>query len=322
MPNKSSDQRNRGRDAQSPQHIPWGGWKDVMKRVKNNISTDRLSMVSAAMAYYALFAFVPSLSAVVLIYAWISDPSEIQEHMKAVSDFIPEEAQALIQKQLSGLATTGALGLGAIGALLIALWSASKGSKAIIEAMNVIYDEHEERGFFKLNIFALGMTLLAAVMAIVAMGVIIVIPSFAKYTDFLPFNGIIIQVLGWIILLSLFTFFLAFAYRFGPDRRKAKWKWVTPGAVFSSLLWAMVSALFSWYAQEFGNFNKTYGSLGAIVVLMLWFYISSFVVLLGGEINAEIEHQTKIDSTKEPDRPMGEREAYVADTLGDANIHH
>ncbi|MFP5384797.1 MAG: YihY/virulence factor BrkB family protein [Bacteriovoracia bacterium] len=323
MRSKREDQ-DRGRNAESPRHIPYQGWKDVMKRVKSEVKSDRLSLVSAAMAYYALFAFVPSLTAIVLMYAWISDPSEIQQHMSAVSEFLPKEAQTIISDQLGQLSgqASGALRLGVIGALLIALWSASKGSKAIIEAMNIIYDEKEERGFFKLNFFALGMTLLAALLGILAIGVLVVVPAVMSFLDFVPFMGFIIQTVSWILLLAIFSFFLSFAYRFGPNRSNAKWKWVSSGAVISSVLWAIVSALFSWYAQEFGNFNKTYGSLGAIIVLMMWFYLSSFVILLGGEINAELEHQTKKDSTEEPDQPMGERNAYVADTLGESPIHH
>ena len=320
---RNTEQDDRGRTAESPREIPPKGWKDVMLRVKGEIKSDRLSLVSAAMAYYALFAFVPALSAIVLIYAWISNPSDIEQHMSAISNFLPEEAQTILGdqlKQLSGHAPQ-ALGIGAIGALLIALWSASKGSKAIIEAMNIIYDEKEERGFFKLNFFALGMTLLGTVLGILAIGVLVIVPVVVNFLE-LPLNEIVVQVLSWVLLLMIFTFFLSFVYRFGPNRAHAKWRWVSTGAIVSSVLWAIVSALFSWYAQEFGNFNKTYGSLGAIIVLMMWFYLSSFVVLLGGEINAELEHQTKKDSTKEPDQPMGKRRAYVADTLGESPVHH
>lgn len=321
---ESGTKVTRGRNAKAPQHIPAPGWKDVLKRVKQGIKDDRLSMISAAMAYYALFAFVPALSSVVLMYAWVSDPAEIQGHMAAMSRFLPADAQNILSEQLGALAgkASGSLGVGAIGTLLIALWSASKGSKAVIEAMNMIYEEKESRGFFKLNIFALGMTLLGVLMGILAIGVIVLVPIMTNIFNFVPMVSILGTIGSWVVLLGIFSFYLSFAYRFGPDRENAKWKWVSWGAVFSAVAWAMVSALFSWYAKEFGNFNKTYGSLGAIIVLMTWFYLSSFVILIGAEINAELEHQTAKDTTTGPERPMGERDATMADTLGESPVHH
>lgn len=311
---------HRGRDAETPGQIPKAGWKDTLIRVKNEIKTDRLSLVSAAMAYYALFAFVPALSSVVLIYAWVSDPAEISNHLSKVSQFIPSEAQTMLNDQLKNLSSKapGALGFSAITALLIALWSASKGSKAIIEAMNIIYDEQDKRGFFKSNFLALGMTLLAAVFGVLAIAVIVVVPIVTNLFDFGGIAKTVGTATSWLVLLALFSVFLSFIYRFAPNRDQAKWKWVSWGAVIASVLWAIASALFSIYANEFGNFNKTYGSLGAIIVLMMWFYISSFVVLLGGEINAELEHQTKRDTTRGPDKPLGKRGATMADTIGES----
>ena len=311
----------RGRDAKTPSEIPKKGWKDTLIRVKKEAKSDRLSMVSAAMAYYALFAFVPAISSIVLIYTWVSDPAEISSHISKVSQFIPEEIQTMLNEQLKGLASKAptTLGLSAISALLIALWSASKGSKAIIEALNIIYDEEDKRGFFKLNFLALGMTFLGAVLGVLALSVVVVVPAIINLFNFGGTTEIIATSASWIVLLTLFTFYLSFTYRFAPNREKAKWKWVSWGAVIAAVLFALASALFSWYAKEFGNFNKTYGSLGAIIVLMMWFYISSFVVLLGGEINAELEHQTKKDTTKGPDKPLGTRGASMADTVGEAS---
>lgn len=311
-------QQTRGREAKSPTEVPAKGWKDILMRVKAEVSNDKISLISAAMAYYALFAFVPSISSVVLIYAWVSDPSEIMGHINSLSRFIPGDMQEILKQQLGTLAskTSTTLGFGAITALLLALWSASKGSKAVIEAMNIIYEEEDNRGFIKTNLLAIGMTLVGALLAVVAIGVIVVVPAI---TNFIPIANKIEFVgtaASWLTLLALFTFFLSFVYRYGPHRKKAKWKWVSWGAVTASVLFVIVSGLFSWYAKEFGNFNKTYGSLGAIIVLMTWFYLSSFVVLLGAEINAELEHQTKRDSTVGPEKPLGERGAEMADSVG------
>ncbi len=309
----------RGRDARSPKDIPAKGWKDTMVRVKKEIKDDRISLVSAAMAYYALFSLVPALTSVVLIYAWVSDPSDITQHISRISQFIPSELQEILKTQLSTLASTASssLGIGAIFSLLLSLWAASKMSKAVIQAMNIIYDEEDGRGFFKLNGLALSLTLLGAVLSIIAIGVIIGIPAVTSLFNFPQVIETAVSIGSWVILLALFSFFLSIIYRFGPNRSKAKWKWVSWGAVIAAVLWAITSLLFSWYAKEFGNFNKTYGSLGAVIVLMTWFYLSSFVILLGGEINAELEHQTSIDSTRGKPKPMGKRNAVMADTLGD-----
>lgn len=312
---------DRGRHAESPKDIPAKGWKDTFLRVKNGIKRDHVSMVSAAMAYYCLFAFVPALTSVVLIYAWISDPSEIYGHIEKASSVIPAELQTMLKSQLGGLASkaSSTLGIGAIGSLLVSLWAASKASSALIEALNIIYEQEEKRGFFKSTALALGMTLLGAVLSILAIGVIVGIPAITNFFNFPEAIETAATIGSWVLLLAIFSFYLSFAYRYGPDRDKAKWKWVSSGAVIASVLWVIVSALFSWYAKEFGNYNKTYGSLGAVIVLMMWLYISSFVVLLGGEINAESEHQTKKDTTRGPERPMGRRGARMADTLGESH---
>jgi membrane protein len=311
-------ENHRGRNASSPKDIPAKGWKDTLMRVKDQIEHDRISMVSAAMAYYALFAFVPALTSVVLIYAWVSDPNEIAGHIAKLKQFLPAELLSTINEQLQGLASNASskLGFGAIFSLLLSGWAASKGTKSFIEAMNIIYEEEDQRGFIKLNAMAVGLALLGSVLAILAIGVVVGIPAITSFLN-IPDN---LQIIGtaasWVLLLGIFSFYLSIIYRYGPDRQRAKWKWVSAGAIIASVLFAIVSALFSWYAKEFGNFNKTYGSLGAIIVLMTWFYLSSFVILLGGEINAELEHQTKRDSTTGPERPLGNRGAKMADTVG------
>ena len=275
-------------------------------------------MVSAAMAYYALFAFIPALTSVVLIYAWVSDPNEIAGHIAMAKKLLPADIMNTINEQLQALASKASskLGFGAIFSLLLSAWYASKGTSAIIEAMNIIYEEEDQRSFIKRNALAIGMALLGAVLAIIAMGVVVGIPAITSFFNFGGTFEIIGTAASWVILLAIFSFYLSFEYRFGPDRQKAKWKWVSDGAIIASVLWAVVSALFSWYAKEFGNFNKTYGSMGAIIVLMTWFYLSSFVILLGAEINAELEHQTKRDSTTGPERPLGARGAKMADEVG------
>lgn len=309
---------SRGRWANSPQEIPPRGWKDILLRVKSNIKTDRLTLLSAAMAYFALFSLVPALSSLVLIYAWVSDPQEISNHISSISQVIPSELEQVLTTTLGSLASTtsSSLGVGAILSLLISLWAASKISKSVIEAMNIIYDEEDHRGFFKSAFLALGLTLLGIVLSILALAVIVGIPTITNFLDLPQVLETSVTIGSWVILLAIFSFFLSVIYRYGPDRNNAKWRWVSLGSVVAAVLWAITSLLFSWYAKEFGNFNKTYGSLASIIVLMTWFYLTSYVILLGGEINAEIEHQTKKDSTIGKEKPMGKRRATMADTLG------
>lgn len=317
-PRKTSDENARGREAQTPGEIPAQGWKDTLVRVKKEVGEDRLSMVAAAMAYYALLAFVPALTSVILIYAWINDPSAISRQISEVSRFLPAEAQTILRDQLTSLAskTPTTLGLSAIGTLLFSLWSASKGSAAVMDAMNIIYDEKEERSFIRRTGMAIWMTLLGALLSIVAMLVVVGLPPIIANFHFPTLFETLAAGIGWIVLLLIFSFYLSFAYRFGPSRAKAKWVWVSRGSIIASILWAATSLLFSWYAAKFGNFNKTYGSLGAVIVLMTWFYISSFIILLGGEINSELEHQTRKDTTTGSPKPMGTRGARMADTVG------
>ena len=317
-PKKETDQAGRGRNADTPAEIPAKGWKDTLVRVKKEISEDRVGMLAASMSYYSLLACVPALTSMVLLYAWFSDPADISRHISEIARFLPREAETILREQLTSLASKAptTLGLSAIGSLLFSLWSASKGSTSVIEAMNIIYDEKECRGFVKRTAMALGLTLLGTVLSLVAILVVVALPAITGIFNFGPMFETLGNAAGWVLLLLIFSFYLSCVYRFGPCRAKAKWKWVSRGSIIASVLWALTSALFSWYASNFGNFNKTYGSLGAVVVLMTWFWISSYIILIGGEINSELEHQTKKDTTTGTPKPMGARGAEMADTVG------
>lgn len=273
--------------------------KAVFVSVKDGIKNNHLSLLSAAMSYYALFALVPAISSVVLIYAWISDPSEITRHMEYAKGFIPAQMQNILKDQLLNLAdqaNSQALGIGAIISVAISLWGASKASRAFMEALNMIADKSDQRGFFKLNFTSLSITAIAVFLAFVSLGVIILIPVLTNFIDLGPPVQIGMNVVSWVVLFSLFTFFLNFSYRFGVDRKgETEKKWFYPGSIVAALLWIIASAGFSWYAKEFGKFNKSYGSLGAMIVLMTWFYVSSFTFLIGGQVN-EAMKKRKIET--------------------------
>lgn len=315
---RGKNESDRGRNAETPKEIPAKGWKDTLMRVKKEVSDDKVSMLAASMSYYALLACVPALTSMVLLYAWFSNPAEISRHIAEISRFLPSEAEEILRGQLTALSSKApsTLGLSAIGSLLFSLWSASKGSTSVIEAMNIIYGEKECRGFFKRTAMALGFTLLGTVLSLVAIVVVVAMPAITAAFNFGPMFETLGNIAGWFTLLLIFSFYLSCVYRFGPCRQKAKWKWVSRGSIIASILWALTSLLFSWYAASFGDFNKTYGSLGAVVVLMTWFWLSGYIILLGGEINSELEHQTKKDTTTGQSKPMGTRGARMADTIG------
>ena len=315
---RTVERGDRGRSAEVPSEIPATGWKDTLLRVKKEINEDKVSMLAASMSYYALLACVPALTSMVLLYAWFSNPAEISNHISQISRFLPQEAETILRGQLTTLASQApsTLGLSAIGTLLFSLWSASKGSTSVIEAMNIIYGEKENRGFVKRTAMAIGFTLLGTILSLVAIVVVVAMPAITSIFNFGPMFETLGSIAGWVALLFIFSFYLSCLYRFGPCRQSAKWNWVSRGSIIASVLWALTSLLFSWYASRFGNFNKTYGSLGAVVVLMTWFWLSSYIILIGGEINSELEHQTKKDTTTGRPEPMGSRGAFMADTVG------
>ena len=319
-PLTASVERGRGRLASHPSQIPARGWKDIATRVYKSISEDRILAESAGITYYALLAIFPAIAALVSIYGMFADPAEIASTLRSVEGILPGGAIDVVREQLTRIAAQprSTLGLGAILGLLVSLWSANAGIKALFDALNIVYGEKEKRGFFSLNATSLAFTIAAIGFLLIAIGAVAVLPAILKH---LPLGYVlewIISLLRWPILLAAVVVALAFVYRYGPSRDRPKWKWVTWGSAIAGVLWLGLSALFSWYAANFGSYNETYGSLGAVVGFMTWLWISAIVILLGGEINAEMEHQTLRDSTEGHPVPLGARGAVVADSVGAA----
>jgi len=314
------DQDDRGRYARKPSDIKWRGWKDIFWRVWNEQSRDRVSMVAAGVAFYAMLAVFPALAAAVSIYGLVADPQTIQAQLNTVSGVMPQEAFGLINDQLQTLVRqpAGKLSLTLLGSLLVTLWSANNGMKSFIEALNIVYNEEEKRGFFKLNLVSLGFTLAAILFGIVALSLVVAVP--ALIGRLAPvFGGMqtAILFLRWVPLALLIIIGLAVIYRYGPSRRAPHWRWVTWGSAGATILWLLASMLFSFYVSHFGSYNKMYGSVGAVVILMMWFYLTAYIALLGAETDSEMEHQTVQDTTVGGEKPMGQRQAYVADTVGE-----
>jgi membrane protein len=210
----------------------------------------------------------------------------------------------------------GKLTFGFLLGLGIALWSANAGMKSLFDALNVIYDEIEKRSFIRLNLESLGFTICAIAGGVVAVSAVVVFPLLLAAFGLTTLDAPLIAFLRWPVMFALMLLALAVLYRYGPSRRPAKWRWLSVGSVFAALTWLGVSSLFSWYLAHFANYDATYGALGAVVGMMMWMWLSAIVVLVGAELNAEIEHQTAQDSTVGTEKPLGFRGAVMADTVG------
>jgi len=311
----------RGRQARRPREIPAAGWKDVALRVKTEMSEDNLSIVAAGVAFYGLLAIIPAIAAAVSIYGLFVSPDVFQEQFANVAGFLPPQARDVLTEQMERITASAdtALGWAAAVSMLLALASAMKGATALITATNIAYEEQESRGFIRLYALAFALTLGGVLFVIVSLTLVAALPAII---DLFPLPDAVrtaAKTLRWPLLALFLMLGLAALYRYAPDRREAKWRWISWGAVLATLLWLAGSALFSFYVSNFGSYNETYGSLGAVVILLMWFYLSAYIVLLGAEFNAETEHQTIRDSTVGPVSPLGERDAYVADTVGRAH---
>jgi membrane protein len=309
----------RGKDATEPQQIPRRGWKEILARTWRESQEDNVSIIAAGVAFYALLAIFPALAAALAIYGFVADPHTISQHLDFLIGVLPSDARSVLERQLSDLAMqpTAALSFGALFGIALALWSASSGVKSMMTALNIAYEEGEKRGFLRYNALALATTFGAIIAGLIALTLIAILPPLVQALPLPQWLHWLLSVLPWPVLALGAITAIAILYRYGPSRNEARWNWVTWGATAATVLWLIASALFSWYAANFANYNKTYGSVGAIVVLLMWFYITAFVVLLGAELNAEMERQTAQDTTREPWKPMGSRGARMADTVVD-----
>jgi membrane protein len=309
---------DRGRSADIPTQVPARGWKDVLMRVKVESKQDNISLLAGGVAFFGLLALVPALVALVSVYGMVADPEDVEQQVGDALTAAPEEVRDLLTQQLSSITqdTGSALGLAAAISVLVALWSASSGVKNLIAGTNAAYDEDETRGFVKLRAVSLAFTLGTILFMVAAIFLIAVVPALLAETGLGSAGRMVAGVLRWVLLFVAMMVGLSILYRYGPDRDGARWSWVSPGAVFATVLWLIGSVGFAIYTANFGKYNETYGSLGAIVVVMLWLFITALAVLLGAELNAELERQTRKDTTKGQPRAMGERQATAADTLG------
>jgi membrane protein len=310
----------RGRLADTPSEIPAKGWKDILLRVYGNVGGHRLLALAAGMTFYSLLAVFPALAALVAIYGLFSDPATIAGHLGTLSGFLPGGALDVARDQLTRVASKGAQALGFtfVVGLGISLWSANAAMKSLFDTLNIVYGENEKRSFIKLNALSLSFKLAGILFSMLAIGAVVVLPIALGYVGLSDAADLLVRVARWPGLFIVLTLALAFIYRYGPSRETRRWRWITWGSASAAALWLAASDLFSWYTANFGNYNQTYGSLGAVIGFMTWLWISAIAVLLGAEVDAEMEHQTARDTTEGSPKPMGARGAKMADTLGSA----
>jgi len=309
----------RGRHAKAPWQIPWKGWKDIFWRTYQQIGEDRLLAVAAGVVFYGLLAVFPAVTAVVSLYGLFASPAVISEQLALLSGILPDSAVEILREQIGRLtANSSKLGVGFIFGLAVALWSANSGMKAIMDALNVVYEEKEKRGFIKLNLVSLGFTLAGIGVLLLALATVVVLPVALNFLGLHNATYLLLRIARWPLLTLVIILGLAVLYRYGPSRREPRWQWISVGSVVAAVAWLISSALLSWYLANFAHYDATYGSLGAGIGMMMWMWISSIVILFGAQLNSEIEHQTIRDSTVPGDKPLGARGAVMADTVGKA----
>lgn len=311
-------EQGRGRSADRPSEIPIRGWKDVLWRLWSQLSDDRILLIAAGTTFYMLLALFPALAAFVSVYGFVSDPKTIADQIAFLGEILPSGGFEVIQSQLEALAgqETSALGYGFLFGLGIALWSANNGMKTLFDAMNIAYEEKEKRSFIKLNFISFAFTLGAMLIGILFLVSVSVIPAVLAMLRLNDWTEFLIYVLRWPVMIVATAAAITLIYRFGPSREKARWRWLTWGSAIATFIWIAASVGFSFFLENFADYNATYGALGAAIGFMMWIWISVTILIVGAELNAELEHQTGQDSTIGAPLPIGERGAVMADTLG------
>lgn len=307
----------RGQNADSPTEIPVRGWWDILRRTVQQASADRVVTEAAGVTFYVILALFPALSATVSLYGLFAEPATINDHLSALSGVVPGGGMEIISDQVQRVSSQGggALGFGAAASLLLSLWSANGATKAIFDALNVVYEEEERRSFLRRTATTLAFTIGAILFALLAIAAVVALPIVLDFVGLGFTVELLLRVSRWPLLLVVIAVLLACLFRYGPSRDTARWRWVSWGGAFAAVGWLVGSAAFSFYVANFGSYNETYGALGAVIGFMTWIWISTAIVLTGAELDAEMERQTEKDTTTGPAQPMGGRGARMADTV-------
>jgi len=311
---RTSDDDRRGREAEQPQHLG-KGWLDVVKRSLKQVKRDNVQILASGVAFWFFLALVPTIVALISIYGLLADPTQVSEQVHRFGSALPRAIVKFLDQQLK-LVTQSShskLGFGLVISVLAALYSASKGTRALIEATNAAYDEEETRGFLKVRLLALAFTAGGVLLAVGGMAILGFGPGLGRRLG--PLGPVVVILLGWPLLLVLFVAGLGVLYRYAPDRENARWTWVTPGAILATVIWLGGSLLFALYTNVAKSLEKTYGGLASIAVTLLWLMLTAFAILLGAEVNGEAERQTRKDTTDGQPSALGARDAFAADTV-------
>jgi membrane protein len=312
--------QDRGREARQPQDIPPRGWWDILWRVFKRLGTDNVTLVAGGLAMYALLSVFPGLAAAIFFYGLFTTPADVAKHLSVFAGMLPPGVWDIFNAQLQTLTRhpQSTLSIAAGVGVLVALWSARSAMSSLMTATNIAYSEVEKRNYFVQILISLALTIGAVLgfMALLVLGV--AVPVALKVLGTNIWVQWAVDALQWVFLWCVAVLGLAFVYRYAPAREHARWHWVTWGSAIAATLWLLASGIFAYYVRTFANYGKTYGALGGVIALLMWFYLSSIVVVLGAEINSEMERQTRRDTTEGPEAPMGSRGAYAADTLGPA----
>jgi len=309
-----------GRLSRNPLQIPWTGWKDILWRTYARTGEDRLLAIAAGVVFFGLLAVFPAITALVSCYGLFANPATIGANLQTLALMLPEGSFQIVQDQIARVLMKGNTALGAtfLFGLALAIWSANAGVKAVIDALNVVYEEREKRSFIRLNLLSLAFTTGGIAALLLMVSAVVALPLALDHVGLAPESQFIVSLARWPLLLVILLTALALLYRFGPSRQPARWEWLSVGTLAAALLWIAGSSLLSWYLSNFANYDATYGSLGAAIGLMMWMWMSAIIVLCGAELNSEIEHQTALDTTIGRAKPLGRRGAVMADTMGAA----
>jgi|KBSSwiStaDraftv2_1062776.scaffolds.fasta_scaffold277472_1 membrane protein len=309
---------SKGHEAKSPAEMPAPAWKDIVARTYKRIWDDNVGLVAAGVAFYGFFALLSLLGLIVLVYGFAADPFTVIKNMGALTAVLPTDVALIIGDQLMNAvqASQKTKGLGILLAFLVAVYGGTNGAASVITALNIAYEEKEKRSLLRFYLIAIAMTLFALVVALVALAATAALAYLQHLLPQAP-GGLVVagKVIGYVLLTVVAAGIASTLYRFGPSREDARWKWITPGSTFAAVTWLLLTWAFGIYVSRFTNYNATYGSLGAVVALLTWLYLSAYAFLVGAELNSEIEHQTATDSTTGQPRPMGKRGAWAADNV-------
>ena len=303
--------------ARTPLHLPPSAWWRVSKRTFAQMGDDALSVIAAGCAFFSMLAIFPAISAIAIIYGLAADPQDAARQLSHFHGVIPDQALALLTEEAQRIASAAnhTLSWGLALSLLIAFWGSTRTVRSLLAALNVIYDEREQRGILRLNLRILAITLTGLAIFMLLQFVIAAVPTILRQYWLGDGTSLFLSIVRWPAIGLLLTVSLTLLYRLAPSRADAQWTWLLPGALFASVGWIGASALFSLYVSFFEHYSNVYGSFGAIVILLLWMYWSFLIILLGAELNAELEHEVARDTTTGEPSPLGERNAEMADKI-------